>query len=259
MVERQSPAPSPISSAYPLSPIPYPLRVAHGHGNRRELIERAIAAGGDLIETDLHYQEGIVWARHDHRAGPLPLLASWRPRGIHRAGPAALALGPLFLRLDRRPLRLAEGLARTSGRAGLLLDLKTGRRHRPGEDNRFVEAVLSDLTAARFAGRVEFSGSWPLLDRLRARAPGYYSVGNEGDWRRLLPRLGGPDAIPAISLRRRLLTPERAAVLRHAGIAVYCWDVTDLDEAAAALAHGASGIIADDLALLRALAAPRHE
>ncbi len=99
------------------------VRIAHAYGNRRRRIEQALAAGVDLIEADLRYQDGRVWIRHELRVGRLPLLHNARLSGIHRQGPWALTLGPLFLRLDVRPIDLPELLRGVSGRAGLLLDL----------------------------------------------------------------------------------------------------------------------------------------
>jgi glycerophosphoryl diester phosphodiesterase len=231
--------------------------IAHGHGNRLDRVEWAIAAGVDLIETDLRLWDGVVWVRHEHRVGRLPLLSHWRPRGIHRAGPFAVALGPLYLRLEPRPLRLSDVLAQASGRTGLLLDLKSRQRRR-GDAALVVEAVLADLATAGFTGRIEFSGDWTALDLLRDRAPEfgrYYSVGDETEWRRFLLRLDDPNPIKAVSLRQRLLTEERGEFLRRAAVDRYLWDVADQAAATAAIARGATGIIADDLAMLRLLAA----
>ena len=238
-----------------MSPRPL-VRIAHAYGNRRHRLERALAAGVDLIETDLRFADGVVWVRHEHRLWRLPLLYNRRLRGIHREGPLALAVGPHYFRLDLRPIRLPEVIEAVSGRGGLMLDLKAGR-YAPAEAARFVEMVLGTLDTMRFAGHLDFCGGWSLLDLVRARAPAqtiHYSVDGERDWDAFRARADGADAIRAITIQRRLLTDERGAFLRDAGVDFYCWDVEDAADAEHAIAQGAAGIIADDLALLRALA-----
>jgi glycerophosphoryl diester phosphodiesterase len=235
------------------------VRIAHAYGNRRQRLDRALAAQVDLIETDLRYADGVVWVRHEHRLRRLPVLYNNRLRGIHREGPFAVTLGPLFLRLDLQPIRLPEVVAAVSGRGGLMLDLKAGR-YSPAAATRFIETVLGTLDTMRFAGRLDFCGSWQLLDLVRAHAPAqtlHYSVDNERDWDafRARARTGGGDAIDAITIQRGLLDDARGAYLRGAGIDFYCWDVDDAADAELAIAAGASGVIADDLGLLRTLAA----
>lgn len=238
-----------------MSPRPL-VRIAHAYGNRRLRLERVLAAGVDLIETDLRFADGIVWVRHEHRLRRLPLLYNTRLRGIHREGPLAVAAGPLYLRLDRTPIRFPEVVAAVSGRGGLMLDLKAGR-YTPAEAARFIETVLETLDAARFAGRLDFCGSWRLLDEVRLRAPTqtvHFSVDGERDWSTFRARAGGADEIRGITIQRRLLTDERGAFLREAGVDFYCWDIEDPADAEHAIAQGAAGVIADDLDLLRALA-----
>ena len=232
------------------------VRIAHAYGNRRSRLECALEAGVDLIETDLRFADGVVWVRHEHRLWRLPLLYNNRLRGIHRQGPCALSVGPVFLRLDLRPIRLSDVVELVSGRCGLLLDLKAGA-YTSSAAIRFVDAVLGTLEAMRFQGPLDFCGSWRLLDLVRAKAPDlaiHYSVDGERNWEALLARARGADAIRGITIQRRLLTEERGEFLREAGIDFYCWDVDDAADAEHAIARGASGIIADDLELLAGLA-----
>ncbi|MBI1885124.1 MAG: glycerophosphodiester phosphodiesterase [Chloroflexi bacterium] len=233
------------------------LRIAHGYGNRPQRIAEAVAAGVDMIEADLRYHAGQVWVRHERRLRLLPLLYNYRLSPEHRRGPWALSLGPWFLRLDLRPIRL-EGLIETvAGKAGLLLDLKTDGYSR-AEARAFLETVREALQG--FAGPVAFCGSWPLLDLLRDLAPNvraHYSVDNPAQWDALQPRLGVDD-VRAITFRYGLLDEDRAAQLRERGIAFYCWAVRDPAGAERAVALGASGIIADDLEVLKMLAGSRR-
>jgi glycerophosphoryl diester phosphodiesterase len=233
------------------------LAIAHGYGNRRTLIEDAVATGVDRIECDLRYDGRTVWVRHERRLGPLPLLYNYHLAQVHRRGPLGWKAGPLWLRLDRRPLSFAELLRRHGGRSGLLLDFKAGR-YRVAEGRRFVARVLEELRSADVTAPVEFCGSWALLGLVRAAdadATLVFSVDSEREWRAFEGGGARGAAIPAVSVRLSLLTPERAAWLRARAIRFYCWDVQGKAGAARAIEAGAAGIIAGDLALLRAVQA----
>ena len=107
-----------------------------------------------------------------------------------------------------------------------------------------------------FAGRIEFCGYWPLLDRMGERLPAAtvrYSVDTPHDWQRFVERLDAPDRIGSVTIQRDLLTPQRAQVMREARVSFLAWDIETAAEAEQALALGAAGIIADDLAMLAAL------
>jgi hypothetical protein len=232
------------------------VRIAHAYGNRRSRIADALAADIDLIETDLRYEHGQIRIRHERRFGRLPLLYDRGLRGLHRRGPWALNIGSYFLRLDVRPMQFAEVLRLVSGRGGLMIDLKRA----PYSDavaSAYIHDVLRQLEESRFEGAVDFCGSWRFLDLVRARRPDqsvHYSVDNEGHWEQLQPRLRGSDAIRNITIHPNLLTNERARLLRAEGIEYYMWDIEDAGAAERAIASGASGIIADDLTLLRSMA-----
>lgn len=238
------------------------IRIAHAYGNRRHRLERAIEAGVDLIETDVRFYRGEVWVRHEHRRRLLPVLYNLGLRGIHLEGPYSLSLGPLFLRLDLRPIRLREVVEAASGHCGLLLDLKVAR-HSGRTATLFIDTLLHTIETAGFDQPVAFCGSWRLLDILRAKMPAaqtYHSIDSDTDWERFLERAQSDATVPGVTVHRKMLTEERAASLREAGVAVLCWDVASDDDAAYAVSHGAFGVIADDLDLLRRLAGPpvRH-
>jgi glycerophosphoryl diester phosphodiesterase len=232
-----------------------PLAIAHAHGNRRERIEAAIEAGVDLIETDLRYEGGRVVVRHEHRLARLPVVFNRDLRGVHRQAPHGCAVGRWWFRFETRPMPFAEVVRAASGRAGLLIDLKAGR-YSARQTRAFAVAVFGMLEACGFEGAIDFCGSWALLDAVRAARPDqavHYSVDSGEDWERLRGRLDGATRIPAITLKRSLLTSERAGVLARAGLPFYCWDVESEADVVHALGHGAAGIIADDLDLLSRL------
>lgn len=233
------------------------ITVAHAHANRRDRWRPAIDAAVDFIETDLRFERGRIWVRHEHRAGPLPLLYNLRPPASHARGPWALRAGPVFLRLDLRPIPFEEFVDFCSGRVGIMLDFKAGAYTAEAARD-FIAAALRTIEARSFAGRLDACGSWPLLDALRERRPDFalhYSVDNAAGWDSLLVRLRARDALRAITIKHALIDTQKAAVLRDAGIDTYVWDVFDDAQAHDAVTFGATGIIADDLRLLRRFAA----
>jgi glycerophosphoryl diester phosphodiesterase len=231
------------------------VTVAHAYGNRWPRIAAATSAGVDFIETDLHFYRGRVFVRHERRLGRLPLLYNRALHGIHREGPYALSLGSLWLRLEPRPLPFEAVVKAIAGKSGLMLDLKAAG-YSAREAERFIAAIFVTLEHAGFAGALDFCGSWKLLDEVRRQRPGqavHFSVDNDRDWEAALWRMASVDTFPAITLKRSLVDGTRTDALREARVPFYCWDVLDEADARHALAHGASGIIADDLALLREL------
>lgn len=233
-----------------------PVRIAHAHGNRRSRIERAIEAAVDLIETDIRFDRGRVWVRHEFRFLNLPLLYNVGIRGIHRQGPWAASLGRLFVRLDVGPIAFEEILERCSGRAGMLLDFKADR-YDDATARRFVKRVFDELEGAHFDGAVACCGNWRLLDFVREQRPGTdvcYSIDSESDWQAVEPRLSPGGDVTAITIQKNFLSEERGAQLRERCVRVYCWDIDNEHEARRAMDRGAAGVIADDLGLLGGLA-----
>jgi len=233
------------------------LRIAHAHGNRAARVEAAIAAGVDVIETDLRWRGDRVWVRHEHRLGCLPLLFNNRVRGIHREGPLALNVGPWHFRLDRPQTSLQALLDLVGNRAGLALDFKDAVYTRDGAEE-FVAAVLATIDRSGFDRRLELTGAWPLLDIVRGARPNllaHYSVDDERDFDVIRPRLLREGGAIGVSIRVDLYSDERAAILRRSGADVWAWNVEGDDEARRALERGAAGIMADDLELLARLGA----
>lgn len=239
---------------------PAVLRIAHAHGNRRQRIKEALAAGVDLIEADVRFSRGRLWVRHELKAPFVPILFNGHVNEFHRRGPYALSLPRGFVRLNVAPIPFDELLDTVGGRAGLLLDLKAGTYSASARE-RFMDTMLTMLDTW-YHGTVRFCGNWRLLDSVRARRPNqpvHYSVDHESAWQSFLARQEGNAAASAITIRSRMLDDERAAYLRRNSVEFYCWDVESRKEALDAIARGASGLISHHLHVFRELASPQTE
>ena len=232
-----------------------PLRIAHAFGNRRDRIEQAIAANVDFIEADLWYRAGDIWVRHERRLGCLPLLYDRKPQGMNSVGPWSLTVFPNhYVRLDVRPLRLAELLAATRGKRRLLLDLKD--EYSPGRARVYAAALSSVL---REAGSVQSSivcGQTDVLDSVREVAPELdvrYSIERQQQWNAFLRRLDVDAALRGVCLHHEFLTDPVARLLEQRSLEVFCWTVDQREEARRLVALGVEGIISNDLTLLAQL------
>ena len=232
-----------------------PLRIAHAFGNRRDKIEAAIAADIDFIEADLWYRAGDIWVRHERRLGFLPLLYDRKPRGMNRFGPWSLTVFPnYYIRLDVRPLRLAELLAAAGGKRRLLLDLKDD--HSPGKARAYAGALSRLLQDSGCAESVLVCGQTNVLDSVREVAPGLevrYSIERQQQWNAFLRRLDADPAIRGVSIHHEFLTEPVIRVLEERGLEVFCWTVDDPEEARRLVALGVDGITSNDLTLLAQL------
>jgi glycerophosphoryl diester phosphodiesterase len=234
------------------TPAGAPLRIAHGYGNSRELVQIALENRVDVIEADVRLRGGRLRLGHARRLPLLPLLFGRRPRGQSPRSRLAFALGPWQVRLDSGPFPLNEMVAMVTGKCGLLLDLKSPWL--AGNRRRFVEALLAIMRQFNQTG-VRLCGDWPLLNAVRRALPEskvYYSVADRRRWQAFVRRVEGGDPIRGVSLRARLLDEPTARFLRGRGVEVLCWPVDASAEAARVTALGAAGIISYDLAVLAA-------
>lgn len=230
-----------------------PLLIAHAYGNRRDLLEAALQAGVDMVEVDAWCRGGRLWARHERRLGPLPLLFDWRRHAYHGLGPWAVPLGNGYLRLDVNPLPVDEVMEATRGRCRLLVDVKG--RYTPAYARQYVAALERLLEAA--PGQLVLCGQeWGVLEAARRALPSLpvrYSLETPHQWQRLWPRLRDGLRPDGLCLHRSLVEPQRAALLADMGIGFYVWTVDRPEEARRVLELGAEGVITNRLDLLASL------
>jgi glycerophosphoryl diester phosphodiesterase len=210
------------------------VAIAHRAGNNRVALEQALSAGVDAVEADLRWDGGRIVARHARRLPFLPLYWDrWH------------------LRVDRSPqLTLDEFLEQMRGRARPYLDLKVPALP-------LVRALLEGLRQHDALKEAEVStGYWDLLAELRRSEPDLRLFRTVGSQRYLAALLALPPDDPlraGVVIRRKLLDEELARLLRVRWLTLYVWGIDDLEDARRVIGWGASGVIADSLALLRAL------
>lgn len=214
-----------------------PIGIAHA-GNNRPRLRLALDAGVDMIEADL-WRRGAGFALHHERRLPLlPLLYErWH------------------LRVARGLLSLDTLLETVDGRAGLLLDLKSGGRHVAG-------ALVGALDRHPELRHAEVSSHhWSLLRRLRRLRPDlpvYFSIGRErmlAAFERLLPALERP---AGVSIHHRLLDARTVERLKLRELRVYAWTVPDRERAQVLADWGVDGVTCDDLSILASLRLSRR-
>ncbi len=232
-----------------------PVRVAHAFGNRRSKIEETADADIDFIEVDLWFRANDVWARHERRLGPIPLLFDRRPRGVESVGPCAITIFPnYYARLDVRPLRLVEVLERTQGRCGVLLDIKGSEIHqRARAYARTLAAIVDPFRGERL---IVCGQSHPVLHELREVAPHLDvrpSIEKDQQWQSLQRLLKADGGIRGVCMHRNFLDDHIAGFLEDNELEVFCWTVDDADEARSLVGRGVDGIISNNLSLLKDL------
>lgn len=214
---------------HPALPAERPLMIAHRAGNSAVMAERAIAAGADLIETDIWRYRKRLEIRHVKTMGPVPLLwdrwklhPGWRPR-----------------------LQLA-GLVQTIpiGQR-LLLDLK-------GDDPALGTDIVETLQQLQPERQIIVCGrTWHQLDRI-VDHPGltvFFSVGSDEELAMIWGRLK-PMRHPAVSINRRYLTPDLMQRFKDINATVMSWTIDTLDDARRFHEMGVDGFTSDNLELI---------
>jgi hypothetical protein len=221
---------------HPSLPQHRPLTSAHRAGNSIHEALRADRLGIDLIETDIWLRDEDLDIRHMHRLGPLPILwERWR------------------VRLDIRGLKLRMLLRALDDDALLFLDLK-------GEEPDLGRVIVDELREHAPDRRVALCGrNYRQLDPLLGE-PGvtiFYSVGEAKEWAEAWPRLERMEW-PALSLHRKLVSPEVMHRLNAMNATVVCWNVMTAEEAASLYAMGVAGFTSDNIDLLADIARRRE-
>src|SRR5699024_1925019 len=130
----------------------------------------------------------------------------------------------------------------------LFLDLE-------GEETELGPAIVDEMRRASPGSRIALCGrSYPQLDAVLGDpdVTVFYSVGEEDEWPEAWPRLEAMEW-PALSLHRKLATPETMDRLNSMNATVVCWDVNTIRDARHLREMGVAGFTSDNLDLLREL------
>ena len=233
-----------------------PVRIAHGFGNSRRRLARALSGPVDLIETDVRFQDGKMVVRHERKLGPLPVLID-EMTSLHIGSEHGwrLLLWRWFIAQQRNPLALQEVLAEVKDKRGLLLDLKGEYGDR---EEALAQALAEMLERMGMEEQATICGlNWTLLGHLRAAAPHlrvHYSIGS-ADQLKTFQAMLERDPIRRICLNHSLAEEPLIERLKGLGMTIYTWAVDDLPRAHELLEMGVDGIISNSLEMLGLLAA----
>ena len=214
-----------------------PLAIAHRAGNHLEQLQPAVDAGADLIEADVWLHRGNLEVRHLKTLGPIPIL--WDRWKLVTGRAPRLYLEDL---LEAWP----EG-------AELMLDMK-------GESAAFPDALMKTLDENHAGEAVTFSGrEWSLLDPLRdyPKARFFPSCGYQEQVAELLDRWQAH--YDSAVLHASLVTADNVRAVRDLGASVITWPINTIEVLDAVVATGATGVICDNLDVVRHLAASRSD
>ena len=235
------------------------VRIAHGFGNGRRRLLRALIGPVDLVETDVRFQGGKMVVRHERKLGTLPVLVDEKAclniKSDHRC---RLHLWRWYIALEGNPLALQEVLAKVKDKRGLLLDLKGEYGAR---EEALAQALAETLERMGMGEQVTICGqNWSLLGHVRAAAPHlevYYSIDRPDQLEAFLAMLEH-DPIDGICLNQALIEEPLIERLKALGIVIYTWTVDELWRAHELLELGVDGIISNSLETLGLLGAGPH-
>lgn len=200
-----------------------PLLVAHGAGNRLDLLHTSEAAGFAFAEADVHLFRGRLEVRHLKTLGPLPVFwdrwqvaPPWRPR-----------------------LLLADLLAAAAPTTELMLDLK-------GRKPRLAELVIEAIHPYLGRRRLTISARcWPLLELFEGLpVRRLHSIRSARQLRALVRQSEGR-RLDGVAIHERLLDLDAVAELRRITEVVMTWPVNDAGRATELLGLGIDGLISD--------------
>jgi glycerophosphoryl diester phosphodiesterase len=213
------------------------LAIAHRSGNSVATLREALAAGVDLVETDVRLHRGRLEIRHQRRIGALPL--HWDRHGIQP-------------RWQWEPVELPAVLEALGEDHRLMLDLK-------GVHPRLAPRVAAELREV-VPGRslTVCTKQWWMLESFDLPVRRVYSAATRSALSRLLAVAArGRRSIDGVSVRLSLLNPSVVDRLHESTDLVMAWSVDTDEELGQARAVGADAVISKDLGLLRQVMAER--
>ena len=233
---------------------PQPVRIAHAYGNSRSALRRALDADVDMIEVDIWYRGGDIFAHHARRLSPLPLLADKKMPG-HPLPRLAFPVWPGYWVWPHiNPLKLAELLAIVGGRKRLLLDVKG--RYKSGLSAGFARKIAQRVREHQASSWAVVCGqTYPVLNALRHvddEIDVRYSLEKPHQWESFVRKMKDK-RVRQVCISRHFIDDEKARILEENGVNVYVWTVDDPKAARHWVEQGADGIISNDLGLLEAL------
>ena len=235
--------------------LPHPVRIAHAFGNTRGRLQRALEANVDMIEVDIWYRRGDVYAHHARRLNPLPILAD-KKSSAHEFPWYAFPIWPRYRAWAQvRPLRLGEILRTVAGKKHLLLDVKG--RYKGNGSTDFAAAIARTIREHDAASWSVVCGqTYSIFDALPGLAADIevrYSLEKPWQWEAFLAKLREDGRMRQVCISRHFLDEEKKRLLDENGVSRYVWTIDDTDTARRFVDDGAHGIISNDLALLAAL------
>jgi glycerophosphoryl diester phosphodiesterase len=222
---------------HPDFPAQRPLAIAHRAGNSLALAQAAIAAGADMLETDVWAHRSRLEVRHAQRLWHLPLL--WDNRRLVPAW--------------RHQFELKEMLQWLPITTRLFLDLK-------GLAPSLGERVVDLIEQVQPERQIVLCGrTWALFDAVadHPRVSCFYSIGDARELAAVWGRLETM-SMPAVSLQKDLPTTDVMARLNALNTTVICWTVNDLHEARRLHALGVDGFTSDNLDLIERIVQRRE-
>ena len=219
-----------------LAELPRPIAIAHRAANDPVSLRAAEAIGADLVEADVWLHGGRLEVRHSKSLRPLPVLwdrwklvPAWKPR-----------------------LQLHELLAELAPGTGIMLDLKGGERRLP-------DVLVETLRAGGLERPVLVCArNWRLMDALdhREELTVMHSMGTTAQLRAHWDHLTSHEH-HAVSIHRRLLTPDVVRALKQRSSTVVTWPINDERWLRKVLSWGVDGVTSDSLDLLRGIVKAR--
>ncbi len=233
---------------------PRPVRIAHAYGNSRAALHRALEADVDMIEVDVWFRSGDVYAHHARRLSPLPLLADKKMPGHPLPRPAFPVWPGYWVWPHINPLKLGELLQIVGGSKRLLLDVKG--RYKDRRSTAFARTIARRVREHEASSWAIVCGqTYPVLNALRHvddEIEVRYSLEKPHQWESFVRKMQDK-RVRQVCISRHFIDDEKARVLEENGVNVYVWTVDDPKAARHWVEHGADGIISNDLDLLENL------